>query len=76
MVKKELQPRKAPRLTIEPNISVGQRKLQLLMLDEAFWKELQPVSRDISLEHQGNGHYAARTDAAKPPGIYRAVFKI
>jgi hypothetical protein len=63
-------------VTLEPNATIGQRKLQFLMLDEEFRKQLEPAMDCITLEHQGDGKYTAQTPPVAIPGIYRAVFDI
>lgn len=60
----------------ESGTSVGQRKLQLLLKDKAFWARLEPVTERVTLSHQGEGRYTAVTTATTVPGTYRAVISI
>lgn len=63
-------------ITIEPNTTLGQRKLQTLLLDDNFRKRLQLAQKTIILTHQGNGRYTAQTQVATVPGIYKVTFDI
>jgi hypothetical protein len=63
-------------ITVEPNTTLGQRKLQTLLLDDTFRERLQPVQKTITLTHQGNGRYTAQTPVATIPGIYKVTFNI
>jgi hypothetical protein len=61
---------------LEPGTSLGQEKLQLLLLDERFRVMLQPVSKRLDLQHHGGGVYRASTSATALPGPYKVVFEI
>ena len=60
----------------ESGTSVGQRKLQLLLKNKAFWAKLAPMTERVTLKHQGEGRYTAVTTATSVPGTYRAVISI
>lgn len=59
----------------EPNTSLGQAKVNLLLQNAAFVNTLQQTSRMKPMLHIGNGMYAASFNGNTLTGTYRAVIR-
>jgi hypothetical protein len=60
----------------EPGATAAQRKLQLLLGQDDFYKELKPAENPITLQHTGNGNYSATFSNTAITGPYTVVFRV
>jgi hypothetical protein len=60
----------------EAGATPAQRKLQLLLGQDAFQAALRPVSSQISLQHTGGGTYEADYSGTTLTGPYTVIFRV
>jgi hypothetical protein len=60
----------------EPLASAAQRKLALLLRDDAFYKAMQPTGEMINLTNNADGTYTANVTNTGISGAYTVVFQI
>lgn len=62
-------------LQTEPAASAAQKKVELLLQQETFWKSLQPVQTVIELTNRGDGTYTGTYADTDIPGSYAVLFR-
>jgi hypothetical protein len=60
----------------EPLANAAQRKLALLLRDNAFYQALQPVGEAVSFTNNGDGTYTANVTNTGISGAYTVIFQI
>jgi photosystem II stability/assembly factor-like uncharacterized protein len=60
----------------ETAATVAQKKLQLLVMDEQFYRELRPVPNTVTLQNNGDGTYTATFPNTNVEGTYSVIFQV
>lgn len=63
-------------LVTEGAATAGQRKLQILLQDSAFYRRLRPTGLRVNLADNGDGTYTGHFDDTVVPGSYQVVFEV
>lgn len=61
---------------LESAATAGQRKLQLLLRDERFYHDLQPVGQTLILQNNGDGSYSTVFPNTEKTGTYTVIFQV
>lgn len=69
-------PTEPPGFQFESAATIGQKKLKLLLRDEKFYRDLQPVGNTITLQHKGGGNYSAIFSNTNVTGTYTVIFHV
>ncbi len=69
-------PAEPPGFRLESAATAGQKKLQLLSLDESFYSDLQPVGQTLVLQNNRDGSYSTTFSNTNMTGTYTVNFHI
>jgi hypothetical protein len=61
---------------LESQLTIGQRKFQLLLRNERFYQDLRGIKQTINLQNTGNGNYSANFTDTDIEGIYTVIFRV
>lgn len=65
-----------PGYPLESQLTIGQRKFQLLLQNERFYQDLRGIKQTINLQNTGNGNYSANFTDTDIEGIYTVIFRV
>ena len=60
----------------ESAATAAQRKLQLLVMNEQFYRDLRPVPNSVTLQNNGDGTYTAGFPNTNEEGTYSVIFQV
>jgi hypothetical protein len=60
----------------EEAATAGQKKFQLLLQDEQFYRDLQPVEQTLALQNTGDGSYSTVFSDTDITGTYTVIFQV
>ncbi|MFX0196680.1 MAG: S8 family serine peptidase [Candidatus Hodarchaeota archaeon] len=69
-------PAEPPGFEPESTATAGQRKLQLLLRDESFYRDLQPIKKSLILQNNGDGSYSTVFTDTDKTGTYSVIFQV
>ncbi len=69
-------PTEPPGFQLESAATAGQRKFQLLLRDERFYHDMQPVGQLLTLNNNGDGSYSTSFSNTKSTGTYTVIFQV